>query len=212
VNWASANVPAILEAWYPGGQGGKAVAEAIAGDFSPSGRLPITFYKSVEQLPPFEDYAMAKRTYRYFDGETLYPFGYGLSYTTFLYENARPARAKVLTKEPLKISVEVKNTGEMASDEVVQLYLTHAGVAGAPLRALKGFQRIPLAAGEKKTVTFTLSERDLSVVDEAGSHRVIPGKVAVWIGGGQPISAAGAAKPAGTTAEFTIVNEATLPD
>ncbi|HYK40287.1 MAG TPA: fibronectin type III-like domain-contianing protein, partial [Candidatus Eremiobacteraceae bacterium] len=113
---------------------------------------------------------------------------------------------------PVQISVDVKNTGTMASDEVVQLYLTHAGVAGAPLRALKGFQRIPLAAGEKKTVTFILRERDLSVVDEAGKHRVIPGKVAVWIGGGQPISAAGAAKPAGTMSEFTITNEAALSD
>jgi beta-glucosidase len=212
VNWASENVPAILEAWYPGGQGGMAVAGAIAGDFSPAGRLPITFYKSADQLPPFEDYSMAKRTYRYFDGEPLYPFGYGLSYTIFAYEKARPARTKVSTKEPVQISVEVKNTGTMASDEVVQLYLTHAGVTGAPLRALKGFQRVPLAAGEKKTVTFILRERDLSVVDEAGKHRVIPGKVAVWIGGGQPISAAGAAKPAGTLTEFTITNEATLSD
>ena len=212
VNWASANVPAILEVWYPGGQGGKAVAEAIAGDFSPAGRLPVTFYKSVDQLPPFEDYSMAKRTYRYFDGEPLFPFGYGLSYTTFAYEKAKPDRSKVSTKDPLRISVEVKNTGTVSSDEVVQLYLTHAGVTGAPLRALKGFQRVPLAPGEKKTVTFVLNERDLSVVDQAGKHRVIPGKVIAWIGGGQPISAAGAAKPAGTTTGFKITNEATLPD
>ncbi len=212
VNWASANVPAILETWYPGGQGGKAVAGVLAGDFSPAGRLPVTFYKSVEQLPDFENYSMAKRTYRYFDGEPLYPFGFGLSYTTFSYEKARVDREKVSGKEPVTISVEVKNTGAMASDEVVQLYLTHLGVAGAPLRALKGFQRVSIAAGEKKTVTFVLRERDLSVVDEAGKHRIVSGKVMAWIGGGQPISAAGADKPAGVATEFAITGEATLPD
>ena len=212
VNWANANVPAILEAWYPGEEGGKAVAEALAGDFSPAGRLPVTFYKSVDQLPAFENYSMAKRTYRYFDDEPLYPFGYGLSYTAFAYDKARVNRARVSGKEPVTISVEVKNTGTVASDEVVQLYLTHRGIAGAPLRALKGFQRIPLAAGEKKTVTFALHERELSVVDEAGKHRIIPGKVTAWIGGGQPISAAGATTPAGVTTEFTITGEAVLPD
>jgi beta-glucosidase len=212
VNWASANVPAILEAWYPGGQGGKAVAEALAGDFSPAGRLPVTFYKSVEQLPDFENYSMAKRTYRYFDGEPLYPFGFGLSYTTFAYDKAHVDRAKISGKEPVAISVEVKNTGTMASDEVVQLYLTHPGVAGAPLRALKGFQRVSIAAGKTKTVTFVLRERELSVVDEAGKHRLIPGKVTAWIGGGQPIAAAGAAKLGGAATEFTITGEATLPD
>jgi beta-glucosidase len=212
VNWASANVPAILEAWYPGGQGGKAVAEALAGDFSPAGRLPVTFYKSVEQLPDFENYSMAKRTYRYFDGEPLYPFGFGLSYTTFAYDKAHVDRAIISGKEPVAISVEVKNTGTIASDEVVQLYLTHPGVAGAPLRALKGFQRVSIAAGKTKTVTFVLRERELSVVDEAGKHRLIPGKVTAWIGGGQPIAAAGAAKLGGAATEFTITGEATLPD
>jgi len=212
VNWANANVPAILEAWYPGGQGGKAVAEALAGGFSPAGRLPVTFYKSVDQLPDFENYSMLKRTYRYFDGEPLYPFGYGLSYTTFAYDKLHVNRRSVSGKEPVTISVEVKNTGTVPSDEVVQLYLSHLGIAGAPLRALKGFQRVPLAAGEKKTVTFVLRERDLSVVDEAGKHRIISGKVTVWIGGGQPISAAGGAKAPGIAAEFTIKGDAVLPD
>ena len=148
INWADANLPAILEAWYPGEEGGTAVAGAIAGDFSPAGRLPVTFYKSVDQLPPFEDYSMAKRTYRYFDGEPLYPFGYGLSFTSFAYTNARVDHAKISAKDGAKISVDVTNTGAMAGDEVVQLYLTHPGVAGAPIRALKGFQRVHL--GERR--------------------------------------------------------------
>jgi len=212
INWANANLPAILEAWYPGGQGGTAVAEAIAGDFSPAGRLPVTFYKSVDQLPPFEDYSMAKRAYRYFDGEPLYPFGFGLSYTTFSYGKPRVSTAQLASKNSASISVEVKNTGTVASDEVVQLYLAHAGVPGAPLRALVGFQRLHYAPGEKKTVSFVLHDRDLSVVDESGAHRIIPGKAKVWIGGGQPIATVGAPKPPGVAVEFNLVNEVTLPN
>src|SRR4029077_17394151 len=160
INWADANLPAILEAWYPGEEGGTAVAGAIAGDFSPAGRLPVTFYKSVDQLPPFEDYSMAKRTYRYFDGEPLYPFGYGLSYTTFVYKNAKVNRGKISAKDAVTVSVDVTNSGPEAGDEVVQLYATHEGVAGAPLRALRGFQRIHLDRGQTKTVTFQLHDRD----------------------------------------------------
>ena len=214
VNWAdaNANIPAILEAWYPGGQGGTAVAEALAGDFSPAGRLPVTFYKSIEQLPAFDDYSMAKRTYRYFEGEPLYPFGFGLSYTSFAYGPPSLDHVNISASEPVTISVEVKNTGSVAGDEVVQLYLTHPGVHGAPLRSLAGFLRIHLDRGEKRTVEFVLRERDLSVVDEAGKHRVIPGKVDVWIGGGQPVATSNVAKPAGRATQFTITSEATLPD
>src|SRR5262249_30396000 len=135
---------------------------------SPAGRLPVTFYKSVDQLPSFEDYSMAKRTYRYFDGEPLYPFGYGLSYTTFSYKNPKVSRSRISANDPITISVDVTNSGTVASDEVVQLYLTHAGVTGAPLRALRGFQRIHLNRGQTKTVTFQLHDRDLDVVDPAG--------------------------------------------
>ena len=214
INWADANVniPAILESWYPGGQGGTAVAEALAGDFSPSGRLPITFYKSVDQLPPFEDYSMAHRTYRYFDAKPLYPFGFGLSYTSFAYDQPRVSHAKVSAKDAVTLSVDVKNTGSVAGDEVVQLYLTHPGVSGAPLRALQGFARIHLERGEKKTVRFVLHNRDLSIVDEAGKHRIVPGNVEAWIGGGQPIATSSLAKPAGAAMRFTITSEATLPD
>jgi beta-glucosidase len=212
VNWADDKLPAILEAWYPGEEGGTAIAEALAGDFSPAGRLPVTFYKSLDQLPAFEDYSMAKRTYRYFPGEPLYPFGYGLSYTLFTYKNPKVASASVGADTAQSISVDVTNSGEMAGDEVVQLYLTHAGVAGAPIRALEGFQRVHLAPGETKTVKFDLTNRQLSVVDEAGKRRIIPGKVDVWIGGGQPVSRAGLSKSAGVQTQFTISGEATLPD
>jgi beta-glucosidase len=216
VNWAdaSANVPAILEAWYPGGQGGTAVAEALAGDFSPAGRLPVTFYKSVDQLPPFEDYSMAKRTYRYFSGEPLYPFGFGLSYTSFSYSHPRvkPEIGTMPREGAVGVSVEVTNTGTVAGDEVVQLYLTHIGIAGAPLRSLVGFQRVHIEPGGMVMPVFNLTARDIGIVDQDGKHRIVPGKVDVWFGGGQPIATSTLAKPAGVAAQFTITNEAALPD
>jgi beta-glucosidase len=212
INWADEHVPAIVEAWYPGGEGGTAVAALLAGDFSPAGRLPLTFYKSVDQLPPFDDYSMSKRTYRYFTGEPLYPFGYGLSYTTFSYANARASHTGAAGAEGETVSVDVTNSGGIASDEVVELYLTHPGVPGAPVRALKGFQRIHLDKGEKKTVSFTLQPRDLGVVDEAGKHRIVPGQVDVWVGGGQPVSRKGLATPAGVKTQFSITQAAVLPD
>jgi beta-glucosidase len=213
VNWADENVPAIVEAWYPGGEGGTAVAALLAGDFSPGGRLPLTFYKSVDQLPPFDDYSMSKRTYRYFSGEPLYPFGYGLSYTTFSYSNARVTHTNVAQgADDMTVSVDVTNSGGVAGDEVVQLYLTHPGVAGAPLRALKGFQRIHLDKGEKKTVAFVLRARDLSIVDESGKHKVVPGQVDVWVGGGQPVSRKGLTPAAGLKTQFAIAQAAVLPD
>jgi beta-glucosidase len=207
VNWADQNLPAILEAWYPGEEGGTAVAQALAGDFSPAGRLPVTFYKSVDQLPPFEDYSMAKRTYRYFDGDPLYAFGYGLSYTTFAYSNPRVDRPEMPADGTVNVSVDVANAGTIASDEVVELYLTHPGVAGAPLRALQGFQRVHLDRGQRKTVSFTLRGRDLSIVNASGQRQIVPGTVQVWIGGGQPGS-----KQPGAQTQFTVNSGATLPD
>ncbi len=212
VNWADAHVPAIVEAWYPGEEGGTAVAGLLAGDFSPAGRLPVTFYKSVDQLPPFDDYSMSKRTYRYFDGTPLYPFGYGLGFTTFAYANARASEPRIGAGSGVTIAVDVSNTGGVAGDEVVQLYLTHAGVAGAPLRALRGFERVHLAPGEKRTVTFALQDRDLSIVDAAGAHRLVPGTVDVWVGGGQPIARDGMATLPGATTRFTLTADTTLPD
>jgi len=212
VNWANENVPAILEAWYPGGEGGTAVAEAIRGDFSPAGRLPVTFYKSADQLPAFEDYSMAKRTYRYFDGEPLYPFGYGLSYTAFAYKNVKADRENVAAGESLTIRAEVTNTGAMAGEEVVELYLTHEGIAGAPRRALEGVERFALRRGEQRTVSFTLRDRELSLVDPSGKRRIMPGKVDVWVGGGQPLALPALPKASGGGTSFTITGEATLPD
>src|SRR5438445_1113472 len=144
VNWADQHVPAILEAWYPGEEGGTAVAEALAGDFSPSGRLPLTFYKSVNQIPAFEDYNMKGRTYRYFTGQPLYPFGYGLSYTTFEYSNLSFDKSSVGAKDDLTASVEVKNTGSVDSDEVVQVYLSQQGVNNATVRAVACYSRVQL--------------------------------------------------------------------
>jgi beta-glucosidase len=212
VNWADEKLPAIMEAWYPGEEGGTAVAEALAGDFSPGGRLPVTFYKSISDLPAFEDYSMAGRTYRFFDGEALYPFGYGLSYTSFLYGNLHLDSDSIPATGAVNISVEVTNRGAMAGDEVVQLYLTRPGVVGAPLRALKGFRRLHLEPGQRQTVSFTLRDRDLSIVDDAGKHRIVPGRVQVWLGGGQPAVPSGMPEPSGAAGEFTISSEATLSD
>ncbi|MES1200920.1 MAG: glycoside hydrolase family 3 C-terminal domain-containing protein [Pseudomonadota bacterium] len=207
VNWAEAHVPAIVEAWYPGGEGGQAIARLIAGDYSPAGRLPLTFYKSVDQLPDFEDYAMDHRTYRYFTGEPLYRFGYGLSYTTFRYSNAGVSSPRVRADGTATVSVDVTNTGAMDGDEVVQLYASHSGAAGAPLRALVGFQRIHLAHGQTQRVQFALRNRDLSIVDPQGVRRIAPGTVELWVGGGQPGGAS-----AGAAARFEITTAATLPN
>ena len=174
--------------------------------------MPITFYKSAEQLPAFDDYSMAKRTYRYFDGEPLYPFGYGLSYTSFAYKNLRVGHARLKAGEAATVSVEVANVGTMAGEEVVQLYVTHPGTAGAPLRALKGFERVHLDRGQIRTVSFTLSDRDLSIVDPDGKRRIVAGTVQVWVGGGQPIVRAGLPKIAGAQTQLAITGEATLPD
>jgi beta-glucosidase len=212
INWADAHVAAIVDAWYPGEEGGTALAQAIAGDFSPAGRLPVTFYRSVDQLPPFDDYSMNGRTYRYFNGEALYPFGYGLSYTKFSYRNARADRSEISASQSVTISAQVTNAGALAGDEVVQLYLSRPGVAGAPLRALRGFSRVHLERGQTQTVQFELRGRDLDVVGADGVHRIVAGNVEVWIGGGQPVARADLAAAAGAHTHFTITSSATLPD
>ncbi|HLY17044.1 MAG TPA: glycoside hydrolase family 3 C-terminal domain-containing protein, partial [Bryobacteraceae bacterium] len=152
VNWARDHVPAIVELWYPGQAGGTALADVLFGDYNPAGRLPVTFYKSEDQLPAFDDYDMKGRTYRFFEGEPLYPFGYGLSYTTFSYANLQ-APDSAATGQPLTVSVDVTNSGKRAGEEVVQLYVKHPGV----VRELQGFQRVPLRPGARKTVTFALT-------------------------------------------------------
>ena len=186
VNWASEHANAILDAWYPGEEGGSAVADTLAGVNNPAGRLPVTFYKGVDQLPPFEDYSMKNRTYRYFTGTPLYPFGYGLSYTKFAYSKLKLPETPVKAGDMMTAEVTVTNTGKVAGDEVAQLYLSFPKVAGAPLRALRGFNRVHLAPGESKTVEFKLRSRDMSMVTAAGEPIVAEGHYTVSVGGGQP--------------------------
>ena len=186
VNWANDNVPAIMHAWYPGGEGGTAVADVLFGDYNPAGRLPVTFYKSVDQLPPFDDYNMQGRTYRYFKGEPLYPFGFGLSYSRFSYSNLKFSSKSVKAGEPVKVTVDVKNVGDRDGDEVVQLYLTDvAASAPVPIRTLVGFDRISLRVGETRNVTFTITPRQMSLIDDRGKRVIEPGEFEVSAGGGQ---------------------------
>jgi beta-glucosidase len=186
VNWAADRVPAIVEAWYPGQAGGTAVADVLFGDYNPAGRLPVTFYTSVEQLPPFEDYNMAGRTYRYFKGTPLYPFGFGLSYTTFRYGDLQLPK-EVPAGENVKVSAIVENIGKVSGEEVVQLYVsdTEASVP-VPIRSLQGFRRISLAPGAKETVEFTLAPKQLSMIDQGNRRVVEPGVFEISVGGKQP--------------------------
>jgi len=186
INWANEHLPAIMQTWYPGEEGGTALADVLFGDTNPAGRLPVTFYKSIEQLPPFEDYRMAGRTYRYFTGEPLYPFGYGLSYTRFAYSNLSvPKRARA--GATVTVKVRVTNTGKVAGDEVVQLYVKDLqATVPVPLRALQGFKRIHLRPGESQVVTFTLTPRQWSLVDQQFKRVVEPGDFEITVGGAQP--------------------------
>jgi beta-glucosidase len=203
VNWADAHLPAIIEAWYPGGQGGQAVAELIAGDFSPSGRLPVTFYRSADDLPPFADYGMDGRTYRRFHGAPLYPFGHGLSYTRFTYSALTLDHAEIAAGDAARVSVDVTNNGDREGAEVVQLYVSRPG-DDAPVRSLAGFQRILLKAGETRRVTFDLSASAMSLVDASGQRSVPAGQVSVWVGGGQPVATRGGVAPAGLEGRLTV--------
>jgi beta-glucosidase len=187
VNWAAENVPAIVEAWYPGQAGGQAVADVLFGDYNPAGRLPVTFYKSVDDLPPFEDYRMEGRTYRYFKGAPLYPFGYGLSYTTFAYSNLEMSAETIAHNEAITISADVQNTGDRAGDEVVQLYISHLTASvPTPIRQLAGFERVHLGPGQTRKIAFTLTPRQLSVINDEGQRVFEPGEFQVAIGGCQP--------------------------
>jgi beta-glucosidase len=187
VNWANDHVGAILEGWYPGEEGGTAIADVLFGDYNPAGRLPVTFYKSVDQLPPFTDYRMQGRTYRYFKGEPLYPFGFGLSYGDFKYDRLTLSATTVTAGAELKLSAEVQNRSERAGDEVVQLYVSNLDASvPVPVRSLAGIKRVSLGPGEKRTVSFTLSPSQMSVIDDDGKRMIKPGAFMVSIGGGQP--------------------------
>ncbi len=178
---------AILYVWYPGEQGGRAVADVIFGDISPAGRLPLTFPQSSDQLPPYDDYSMVGRTYRYMTAEPLYPFGFGLSYSRFKYSGLKLDKTQLRQGEAVHATVTVENTGEVASDEVVQLYLTDVEASvRTPIVALKGFHRIQLKPGQRREVAFTVTPEMMSLVDENGDSRLEPGQFKVTIGGCSP--------------------------
>ncbi|MBU9722211.1 MULTISPECIES: glycoside hydrolase family 3 C-terminal domain-containing protein [Bacillaceae] len=187
LNWADENVPAIVQAWYPGAQGGRAIASLLFGDYSPSGKLPVTFYRTTEELPDFRDYAMKNRTYRYMKNEALYPFGYGLSYTTFEYEPIEGVTQSVRAGENVEFTIKVKNTGEQVADEIVQLYVKDVeATVGVPNWELKGFRNVTLSPDEEREVSFTLTPRELSIINEVGQRILEPGKFEIYIGGSQP--------------------------
>ncbi|MFD2563429.1 glycoside hydrolase family 3 protein [Aquimarina rubra] len=189
INWADDNIPAILEAWYPGEFGGSAIADVLFGDYNPAGRLPVTFYKSVEDLPDFKSYDMTNRTYKYFKGEPLYPFGHGLSYTTFSYSKLEIPE-EIKTDENIPVTVEITNTGDIKGDEVVQLYLSHDKKldTDGPKHSLIGFERINLEAGETKKVSFSVTPKQYARITADGKQEIKSGSVQFHIGGKQPNS------------------------
>ncbi len=205
VNTSQGQAKAVLEAWYPGEEGGRAIAETLSGKNNPAGRLPVTFYANVEQLPSFSDYSMANRTYRYFKGKPMYGFGYGLSYTHFGYANVRLSSSKLHAGETLTVEADVKNEGSRDGDEVAELYLTPPRTKVAPTLALEGFTRVHLGAGETKHVRFELGPRQLSQVDAKGDRVVTAGQYSLSLGGSQPTD--------GKTqiAEFSIDGKQELP-
>jgi beta-glucosidase len=203
-SWEKQNASAILEAWYPGQSGGLAVANVLAGRTDPGGRLPLTFYKSVADLPAFDNYEMTGRTYRYFAGTPVYPFGFGLSFTRFAYG---PLSVSPVEGGGKRVSSQVRNTGGRPGNEVAQLYLNFPNAPGTPRIALRGFRRIALQPGAAQTVTFDLSPRDLSSVTPEGVHAVLAGRYRVSVGSGQP----GTGVPV-ESAEFRIDRPAVLPE
>ncbi len=185
LRWAKRHAAAILEAWYPGVDGGTAIARTLAGDNDPAGRLPVTFYASVDELPAFTDYRMRNRTYRYFTGKTLWGFGYGLSYTSFKYGPVKLSAQTLQAGQPLQAAVTVTNTGSVAGDEVVEAYL-QTPQQGGPIRSLVGFERVNLQPRESRDVTISIEPRSLSSVDEAGNRSILAGKYRLTLAGAQP--------------------------
>jgi beta-glucosidase len=199
VNWANDHAGAVLEAWYPGEEGGTAIAETLAGDNNPAGRLPLTFYRSLDQLPAFDNYAMQGRTYRYFAGKPLYGFGYGLSYTTFAYSNLKLASPGLAAGDSPRIDADVENTGAVAGDEVVEVYLTQPKGFETPRRVLAGFTRVHLAPHAATHVSLTIDPRSLGQVDAKGNRVIVPGEYGISVGSTQPEDSAQA-----LTASFKV--------
>jgi beta-glucosidase len=189
----------VVETWYPGEAGGEALAKLLSGAANPSGRLPVTVYRSDNDLPEFTDYSMAHRTYRYYDGEVAYGFGFGLSYTQFEYSIPEVSVHRLKPGRTLQVSVTVKNVGQREGDEVAELYLLPPAHPGAPRLSLQGVQRVHLRAGESKRVEFVLQPRQMSLVNAQGHRAIDPGRYRVFVGGAQP----GDPKQAGTAFEIT---------
>lgn len=204
LGWAKEHAQAILAAWYPGVEGGSAIARTLAGASNPSGRLPVTFYANLDGLPAFTDYSFKNRTYRYYTGKPLWGFGYGLSYTGFQYNALKLSADAIKAGEPLTASLIVANTGNQMGDEVVEVYLKTPQKDG-PQRSLVGFQRVTVVPGGQKEVKIALDPRVLSSVDEAGHRSILPGKYTLTIAGAQPDEAASHVE-----AEFTIEGTQTL--
>ncbi len=205
LNWANQHAAAVLEAWYPGVEGGTAIARTLAGLNNPSGRLPVTFYASLDGLAPFTDYSMKNRTYRYYTGKPLWGFGYGLSYTSFKYGPVKLSSATLKAGEPLAATVTVTNTGKVVGDEVVEAYLKTPQTDG-PIHSLVGFQRVSVAPGSSKEITLKIDPRSLSSVDDQGNRSILVGKYTLTLGGAQPEETAAKAE-----AEFTVTGSKELP-
>jgi len=211
-NFADQHANALLEAWYPGEAGATAIADTLLGKNNPSGRLPLTFYASQQDLPPFSDYAMKNRTYRYFTGTPLYGFGYGLSYTKFRYSDLKLSQKTVHAGDPLTAQVTLENMGPRTGEEVAELYLAppsedNGGLS--PKLQLAGFQRVSLKPGERRTVTFTLTSRELSEVDAQGVRAVQPGAYHLTVGEAQPHDAKASA--VAQSSQFAIEGTKVLP-
>ena len=206
INWAQEHANAILEAWYPGEEGGTAIAETLAGDNNPGGRLPVTFYSSLSQLPSFSDYSMKSRTYRYLADKPLYSFGFGLSYTNFAYSSIKVPATSIKAGDPVTIEAEVKNTGSAAGDEVVELYLTQPQASDTPTRVLAGFTRVHLDPGQSTHVGLTIDPRSIAQVDSEGTRVILPGDYTVSLAGAQPDDAASV-----QTGKFTVAGRVELP-
>lgn len=205
LTWAKEHAAAILQAWYPGVDGGTAIAQTLAGENNPAGRLPITFYASTDDLPAFTDYSMKNRTYRYFTGKPLWGFGYGLSYSSFRYGAVKLSSSSMAAGRPLSATVTVTNTSARAGDEVVEAYLRTPQMDG-PLQSLVGFQRVSLKPGESRQVSLVLSPRSLSSVDDKGQRSILPGEYHLSIGSSQPTET-----NRKSAADFRISGTAVLP-
>jgi beta-glucosidase len=205
LNWANEHAAAILEAWYPGVDGGTAIRQTLEGVNNPAGRLPVTFYANLDGLPAFTDYSMKGRTYRYFTGKPLWGFGYGLSYSTFKYGSIKLSAATLKAGDPVTATVTVSNASTIGGEEVVEAYLKTPQADG-PVHSLVGFKRLSIPAGASKEVTLEIDPRSLSSVDDQGNRSILPGKYTLSIGGAQPQET-----QAKSEIDFTVDGSAPLP-